>query len=115
MDLRDDITDRLAEMVTRIPKSIEHPRNPEKITLVQAYKEILRLRETVKALTDDYSARIEPPTDPRYYGRATRAFTPEEAADFLEEAMADDLRHTANHREALETLFAIARKDVPDA
>ncbi|URP22193.1 hypothetical protein SEA_BIG4_126 [Microbacterium phage Big4] len=109
MDLRDDIPVRLNEMIARIPKSIEHPRDPEKITLIQAHREIMTLRAQI-AHMNTFKATDEEHGDPQHVTRATRSFTPVEAADFIEEAMSQDLRHTPDQAEALQTLFAVARE-----
>lgn len=46
---------------------------------------------------------------PQYVPRADRGFTPIEAADLIERALADDLRTTPNEREAIRTLIDYAR------
>lgn len=46
--------------------------------------------------------------EPQYFPRATRGFTPREAADLLLEATSNDLRLTPNEHEALRTLMTAA-------
>lgn len=102
--------DRLREMYAAWPNNATKPTDPEKITLAQAVHEIAQLRGEVKALRTP--PQPEPPyRDPRYTTTAKTNFTPVEAADFLEEAQDHDLRLTHNEREAIKTLFALARED----
>ena len=111
MDLREDVTDRLKQMVADIPDDLAQPRNPEKITLVQAAREIEQLRAQVKHLSAP-KAFPEYATEPEYDWRAPYGFqTPENAADFLDEAMATDLRTYPLEREAIRTLQEYARQD----
>ncbi len=96
--------DRLREMYAAWPNHATKPTDPEKITLAQAVHEIAQLRAHVAALET-----VKP--EPTYEERAERRFTPTEAADFIEEAMANTLRTHRDEREAIQTLMRLARED----
>lgn len=104
MDMKDDIVKRLKQLAAPEPSDHDVYPNLGKITMTQAAREIEKLRAQVAALETNKP-------EPTYQERAERRFTPTEAADFLEDAMADTLRTHVDEREAINTLIKLAREE----
>lgn len=105
MNPQDDLLARLRQMLVDIPRPASGGLTAEGRALADAIREIETLRNNAKT-----PAKVEVPAEePQFFPRATKKFTPVEAADFLEESLAENLRAYPNEHEAFRTLFAAVR------